>query len=98
VTAPIAAMSIINERRKSLPVIDAANAQKLFHSVGREILSDSQLDMIATTAMDIMYRETYYETFKVGAAVVGTESDGIIHFTQMTNGRPVAAIRPVQSH
>jgi hypothetical protein len=51
--------SLMQERRRALPVVDAANAQKLILS--REKLNDEQLDTVARTAMETLYRETYYE-------------------------------------
>ena len=57
----IAVSSFSTERKRALPVIKTANAQKLLLQVGRENLNDEQKDLVAGTAMDMLYLQTYYE-------------------------------------
>jgi hypothetical protein len=90
-------MSIIQEKRRALTVVDAANAQKLIFSIGRENLSDAELDTAAKTAMDILHRETYYEN--LGESImVEKKRDCNIYLEYVTKKRSDFVIRPIESH
>jgi hypothetical protein len=64
---------------------------------GRENLSDAELDTVAKTAMEIFYREAYYETHPE-ETVVEKKRTGIPFSKYMTKIPRASFIQPIESH